>query len=740
MREWNGIDNTKSDIGDDIEFIENGDFRVQGELQRRPGYGARLTDAGIVCGEIGSRVLFVHDTGTVTSVDQNTDVNSGNLITGYNIDLVPCLAQAFGRMFITNDFDKMKVSDNGLLALRDAGIIAPVLNPTVNGSSGAGMSVGTHLVRYRYQDQQRTRLSDPSGVETITLASGTQGLDVGVFLSSDPFVTNIIIEITPAGASEFYQAAIVANASGVTTVTLDDLALVAQVPTSLYGDFGHQPPPLAELVAAHRNRTWTWGATSRTIPGATLTSGVLTVDGTGFSANWIGRKLTSAGSTLIYIITAATTIQLTLDQGWAGANVVQDIVVYRDPDDLMCWSQPGFPESFDAIANSHRITLDQDDHPAGMVSYYSDLYLIGTRSMRRFVFDQDPGDASSMSLTIPGTMGAFHQRCLMTAGDGRVFGWGRDGIWMIDAMQPKKISNKIETTLAALASTVTTKRFVCYEPTRRIALFLFPLLGETNCRGALAFFLDTGQWQLWRFRVGMVSACLNSAYSDRQRLMLCDENGYSWRVGVASNDGAADGVVSVGIGSTTTNIIAVNSAVAGQIAYRPLTGEERPLATVSGAGYTVVTPYATALASGELVYIGSIRQRILSGIFQAGQILDKKTRPAWYLLAIRPNVSGSMGTAIVRLYRDFSLSPTQLRKNMLDTENLGISFIDNATEMTVDLDVAGLAGFVAIPLCAEWSRAMQIEIIAETPYSGIRFLDGRFSAASHYQTVSVIQS
>lgn len=731
FQHWDGIEDTETDVGTPgettVRYIENASFLVDGELPPRPGFGAPIANSGIVAAELGAYAIFFKANGNIESSPQ-TGAGNAVLRTGYNVAVPPTPTQALQRLYVTNDFDPMLVTDDGV-TMRSVGIVAPSAVPALAAAASGGVTVGTHLIRYRYQDQSRNRLSDPSPAASITIAAGNQTLNVTPTASPDGTVSNIIIEMTAAGASTYYRVATIANLSVLTAVVTDDATLIQGVSAARDGEFQHQPPPIAALVHEHRQRLFWWGATQRVIA-VTFTNGSTTVAGTGFSQNWAGRQLVDASGT-VYTILVSTSTQITLSALYAGASGPASATIRSGTPGLLGWSRATFPESFDPQTYARNVTIDAGDTPSAMASFLADLYLIGTRSMRRLVYTGDP--AAGMLLSLPGTLGAFHQRCVCEAAPGIVFGWGRDGAWVIAALQPKKISQDIESTITSLADPAqTASRFVCYEPTQRIAMFFFQTAadtaaGITGCRAAAAYHLDKGYWQIMRFRQPMTAAAPNTAYLDRQRLMLCDANGYSWRVGVQTNDGGGNGVVSATAG-TTTSITGANSAVAGQMAYRPKTSEERLVLTAGPALIIVATPFATPVAAGELVYVGSIRQRLLTDWFVA-EDESSKIRPQVLLVGIRPNRLSTVGTIQVRFYQDFDdNNPVSITSFSGDTWPQGVSPAGDGISWTVDLDAGAQDGFVPVPITADWKRAIRAEVIAEYPGDGPRFTLIKFSA------------
>lgn len=71
---WQGIIDNGSDVSDpgqtEDSVLENGALRVDGEFRRRPGFGARIANTGIVCAEINGYVVFIKSNGNIESESQ----------------------------------------------------------------------------------------------------------------------------------------------------------------------------------------------------------------------------------------------------------------------------------------------------------------------------------------------------------------------------------------------------------------------------------------------------------------------------------------------------------------------------------------------------------------------------------------------------------------------------------------------------------------------------------------------
>lgn len=457
-------------------------------------------------------------------------------------------------------------------------------------------------------------------------------------------------------------------------------------------------------------------------------------------------EMTAVGAETYYRAKTIANSGSTTNVNISDANLIVQIAASRDGDfghdqpptyDILCehrqrlwmwdistgtlaWSRALFPESWDQTNYARSITLDAGDTPTALASFYTDLYLFGTRSMRRLIYSSDP--AAAMVSDIPGNFGCFNPRCVIKIDGGVLVGWGRNGMWMIDAMQPKKISRRVDDTLESLMdSSATAAQFIVYEPERREVLFFFPLSGETYCKRALCWSLDTQEWTLYAYRQPISFGVLNTAYTDRQRLMIGDSNNYLWRVGVSANDGGGDGVVTVTSGSTTTVINGTNTAIVGQTLYVPSTGEERLITVASGSQITVSPALSAAPTAGMEVYAGSIRQRLMTD-WNPGEGMNMQKRPSKFLIAIRPD--DDMGTGTVAYYQDFSGTAVPATSFAADTFPEGVSVANN--EITLDFDDGAADGFLPVPTPGDWRRVIRAEIIAETPLDGVRFLDASF--------------
>ena len=238
---WNGYRGHESDVGDGWDVVENCSLYIKNECRRRLGFGARVDLSGDIViggGEISGKAVVAASNGDITSITESSgSVASLGTVT---VTSKPSFASMNNRLYFSLG-GTVRVSDDGT-SYRNAGIAAPTVDPVATPAAGGVVTEGDHLIRYRYYDSTRKRLSNPSDAVTVTIVAGTQRIDVDVTASADSTVDQILIEMTPAGASTYYRVLNVVNVTGTYTVNEADDTLIVLVAASRDGEFGHEPP------------------------------------------------------------------------------------------------------------------------------------------------------------------------------------------------------------------------------------------------------------------------------------------------------------------------------------------------------------------------------------------------------------------------------------------------------------------------------------------------------------------
>lgn len=777
MNEWHGIRDdvtTVSDVG--MQEAQNCSFRTQGELRRRPGLGTRLNLSGVLSREFVDRStnvyeVFITSLGAIKSIalsDSTITTLKSSLSTAYRGQF----ALSNQRLYYTDDFDRMQVVELGNSAALDAGIAAPTTGSgtaTLGApTTGAGLvDIGTRNARYRYYNSRSGYYSNPSLLRAITL-TGAAGLTFSIgtgaeniFRSADPKVDQVVVEFTLAGASAYYKVAAVNQALTSVTISMSDTSIALQDLAAAYGDFGQEQPPLFALVTEHRGRLFGWGSTVRTLTGVTLTlSGTtVTVTGSTFSPQWAGRIVQQTTGTVPYRISSVTNSgSLELSSAFSGATTTSGSVrVYSVGSDILFWSRAGYPEAWKPTDWARRVLQNASDVPSGMVSFHDVLWLFGQLTMRVLDYPSDP--ATGTLEQVPSEMGLFNQRCIVQSG-GYIFGWGRSGVWMLNGLTPKHISRPIDprldgtdtTSTVAFDASLFEKFFGYYDAKERCLTWVYCKTGDTVPKNHISYDLDRKEWRTGSWRQGMLTSTLTAGTANDVRVMLSDENGYSWYLTEGRFDGVPlamvnsvsdySGVVSVSTTGATTSIIPVDQALptgttdlAGVVLYHPTTSGTAVVASNTANQITLATALTGAPTAGAELYLGSFEWKMrLKWVDSLG--LETKKRPAYVMVKKVPG--STVGSVRVRIYEDFSTTPFVFTRGANDTLPDQVSFTDGAQYADVALDDGTGNGVAFVPLGANWKRSLTAEVTNTKPTNTLKMLEVRFMSQSQRSEVEDI--
>lgn len=740
--DWYGVrDDTKATDTQGAAEALNISFSIDGELRRRIGLANRITHDGMLSTEhthptAGNFLISYNSVGSLKSVNLATNVIN-TLKTGLDTVYRGTFTRSNGRVYYTNDFNKMQSIDRGDDSAYDVGIDAPVGAIGAPTATAGDVIAGLHLIRYRYYNSKTGYISNPSDALEYTVASTAETLTFSIsapagggdiIRSVDPKVDQIIIEMTPTGGAEYYWALKLNQTATSAAVSMDDGILQLQNSAAQFGDFGHEPPPLCSIVTEHRGRLFGTGATVRTLA-ATVVDTSATVTGTGFSLLWAGRLITFGSEIKAYrVLSVESDTSLTLSEPYSGALGVTTATVFSRSPDEVYWSRAGFPESWKAAEWGRRVFQNQADTPSGVLSAYGDLYLFGQRSMRRLVYTDDP--ALGMVVPVLTEMGLWNQQCLVSA-DGNIYGWGRSGAWVIRGTIPRKISKPIDLSLTDIDKSLYSQFFGFYDPLDRVIMWLYTAVGDTAPRKGFFLDLDSGKMGTVSFRHGLQCATLAAQGDQVVKVMICDNNGYTWEAIADTFDGVPStmdgGILTMAPGSTTT-VLAIASPslptgasnIIGAIAYDPVSLEERVVTANTADTITVGTAFTTAPVDGAVLYVGSfpVAYKTKHAQTQAGA---HKIRPSYVSLSMVP--SDSKQKINVKTYANFETTPMPYTSGAYDINPDGVLIIDGSSHAVVDGDGGSGDGFVSIPVPGSWRRTVAIRLDTETPYGDLRLLD-----------------
>lgn len=393
--------------------------------------------------------------------------------------------------------------------------------------------------------------------------------------------------------------------------------------------------------------------------------------------------------------------------------------------DLLFWSRASFPEGFNQTDWARAVFPGGSDRPTGIASFYGDLYLMGQRSMRRLVYTDDP--ASGMLVSIPTDLGLWNQRCLVFA-DGKMFGWGSSGVWVVDGIQPKHLSRKVDTTWrAALDVTKAAQCHGYFDPTDRMVWWWYCSAADAAPKQAIGFHLDTGKWSLGTsLGASLIASCVYGSATRGTAAYLSDSQSHTWKWMQARWDGVpsalASGAVTVTTGATTTSLPVAQSLPTGSgtdctgaFLYRPSTGESRRIAS-NTASIITTAAFSTAGSNGEEFWIGPIDAQVIERWLPASDDWDE-SRPSY---AVVSHVADAGVIYSMSLYLDFSASAVGVGTLSLSGANpRGVTPVSSNNSLTLD----GQFPSLAVPSPSDWNDCIRWGIVQRKPAGTMKLLD-----------------
>lgn len=740
MRKWSGTHDGSAPVGNGLTTVRNVSFHQDGICARRPQLHTRYDlDAVVIQGLThplaGSFLVSANGTGNLIGSDLPTGTAT-TLASSLDYDIPGTLTNHQAKLYYNNDFDDPLRMERGDLAAVLAGIDAPASAPTVSSQSAGGLTnPGTYRIRYRYYDQKTGYLSNPSEETVVTMAAGTSIRCSGVS-SSDSKVNQCFWERTTEGGSIFYREGTATTPSTIFEFDDTDIVLEQGIDiNAIYGDYGHEPPPIVEIMCEHRGRMFGWKRSVRTRTGCTVASGVGSISGSGFPTNgaWDGRLLTVNSETSDYIIASTTSAIITLATAYAGtaSGSSNTIRVFHPQPDMLYWSRAGFPESWKLSSWARRVLQGGADEPSAMFSAYDTLWLCGQHSIKTFDYTSDP--AAARLASVPTELGVYNQQCVVQI-DGRTFGLGQAGAFELQGRVPTRISDDIEVQLATL---IDTAQFAdvhgVADPYERSVTWHFTRIGDTAPRDGICYFIESGQWQFVSYRQPIrASVCYGSA-AYPYRPYLADSNGWVWRVG---DDRPADclpstmssGVLTTASGSSTTVINVIDSLPTGSgdckgaMLYWPAAGEARDVASNTASALTLTTGFTTAPGAGAELYLGSIDVFLESDWWVMRSPQHKKRVP---YLAIEHLSEQESPDVYVSIHQDLSGNAAPWTTDSGDSRLLGTT-ATNSTTRTIDLDATDSAGILYSELPDKFCNYWRWTLNQDRPEGDLRLMDVQF--------------
>jgi len=765
---WLGIKDGDSVVGGDGAFDANGvSFEVEGELRRRPGLLKLFALGGRALGTFrsaiaGTWVVLADANGTLKAVNLATPTTSTTLKSGYNTGVVPCFSYANGRLYVTNNFDRVQVWNGIAATIADAGIAAPAAAPGAPTATTGSATVGTHLIRYRYLDNTSpasTYRSNVSGLlsQSVTTAANARlTFSIGssatnIIRSTDSKATTIQLEATAAAGSVFYVVTSVNNAT-VTSVVMNiaDATLVLGQLGGAYDSgnslttddlgTGNEQPPLGAVIAQCRDYVFLGVDEPYALSSLGVTNGLATISGTGFSTLWNERKVIRIGTdATAYQIASATATVITLVNIYAGSTdaAATGSVFNQDPN-AVYWSAfignrgAVLPESFRAGVRSRSVLNGTGDQLRGFCEFNGDLMIFGRFTTQRLVFVDDPGSGEIDNLS--GQFGLWNQRCLIKV-EGVLYGWGPNGVWTAQGGMPRWISRDIESTYEAIFDPANARDFHgSYDPQTKSIRWHYVNIDEGEIRETIAYDILGQRWVREKYRQG-ISASITGTDTDGQlQCILSDNSNAMTYVRKGVTDGvpsSSTGAYTVASSSTTTVTNVTDSLPTGTltdlaklIIYDPVSGEEKVIASNTASAITHAA-FTAALTQGANVYVGAIPWSYETNWWM-GDGLEEAKRPCLFVEVFPGTVTG---IARVTLYADWTATAVTFTGESTYQPPLGVSaFTSGQAYLEINFgNVSFTDGLIKLPMPMDWRRAVRAKLEVISPAGTVRIRDMYFA-------------
>lgn len=675
-----------------------------------------------------------------------------NLLTGFNTNSTPCIAAIANQVYFVNDYDPCQVWDGVGIVTVGAGITGPAAaigNPT---STAAGLTdIGNHQIRYRYQNSKTGYVSNPSPATLYNVVGGAQALTYNIagggpiFTTSDTKVDSILVEMTPRNSPTFYQVARVANAAGSYVISIADALLTQNFDSDAnYGSiakgevFTHSPPPYGTIILEYKGITWVLGTskyaqTTCTFTNPTANVTAMTVN---FTQAWVGRVVRRNSDNVAYVIASGTTgaNAMVTQNVYAGTTGSSASVIYSTTPNRGYYSRPFAPEEYYPSVWARDFLQNRNDLITAAIGRKEAMYVFGLFSCERLVYDDNPSALTSVLSPIQGNRGAFNNRCLVEA-EGKLYSFDRQGVWLVSEV-PEHLSAPIDDTLRETVDYSQYSQFHGgYDPVDRILMFFHVRSGDTKPKYAACLEIDTGRWFFDSWLQGITASKVTPTSDGQVRLMLADQNGYTWFLGIT---GSFDGVpptsatvLTVVSSSGPTNAVVTQTlpttspTLAGVMAYNPLTDLTAVISSNTATTLTLGAGMVNAFTAAQEIWIGAIAWEYRTKWWTGpGQVYSKM--PVYLIINLFPG--STTGIMRVYIYDDFSTVPTVPTAWATDQLPDGVTYVSGTSYLQVDL-AGGTegAGYLSVPLPGDYKRALQARLTSIRPDGTLRVSSVRFA-------------
>lgn len=389
---------------------------------------------------------------------------------------------------------------------------------------------------------------------------------------------------------------------------------------------------------------------------------------------------------------------------------------------LLAWSRPGYPESWDITQYARKLSnYDANDLVVGGASFLGDLYLFNLYGMARFTYADAPD--SGAVLAIPTDQGLWNQHCVVCVNN-VMYGFGPGGIWQISSMNPEKISVEVDPFIQANYDIAQSADFFgWYNQDDRSITWMFTAVGDTEPKLGITYSIATQKWSTRSYKHEL----LGGVYAYQKNYLFA--NGYTWQEKTGYYDGVAT-VVPVTATTTATDIIVPVETMADYIGGHLTFGTETRLITAYGANsLTVATPF-TAVAVGQVGFVGAAPVALETNWIADPDMVGVKN-PTTVAFEFEP--AQATRSLLMKVYTDFSTGPVLWYRDTADTSASGVSFANGADAITIAGDGGSGRGFVPVPLQAKFHRCIKLRVEVNEPIQPFGLISMRLASREAVQ-------
>lgn len=659
----------------------------------------------------------------------------------------PTMCQHARRGYVADGLHAVQVWDGMAATSADAGIAGPSREVAAwapapsEGTGTNGITVGTHLVRYRYKDSRTGFVSDPSNTYSLAQVNASKKRTFNVstsgatnmIRSTTTRVDRLIVEMTLAGGTVFFVAADVAQTVSSVDVDITDRSLVAfRLP---WPSDGHLPPPIVRHVFSYRGRLWYYGQIVYPVS-ADFSNGSTTVTAFGTST-WPTAFLrpttamTPSQRTrrlLLYPIDAkpyevdhaADTTHMTLVEPHVGTITQTNSSLLSLDAPVLYYSAPGYPES---VPLTNFVTGPGLEPIKAAIGVLNGILLFGVSTMHYLRYTDEPGLDGSMR-QVSADRGSVGHAVTVNVDD-VVYTLDRNGITEWSGGGPVPISRPIESVIRRIAFNYEGIFHACYYPRAREVRWFVALDAQTTPLAYLAWNVVKRIWTMGTLEVAAYSSALVQT-GTATRAVIGDANGHVWlddagtTVGVATGcTGYPKGLVAAGATVTVvpfSNLAGLPTAgvaMTGVTVHFERLNETRVIASNTTSGVTVSPGFTSAPVVGDVLWFGRVKALLKTKCFT----FDSKEKHKGRFVHVWFKPLASQRYVRVRIYRDWSataMSWSEADWRRTGTPPRGTLYPDpddangGGTDWKVDVGLAD--GVARIPLGDQAVRVTEVEV------------------------------